>query len=413
MYDEFVSVYIILRRDGVHEYWYFWKFVERPVLSLLAIGWWSHIADVWGRRPVMLISMTGTTLSYLVFVLLQQVGLLQREDGACVGIVQALDCLFGGSIAFNGLLHTCIGDCTSPGSRFKLFSALKGLSIFFYVGGTELVMLLLDIASQKYLDLSMVISSFVAVLNIVLIIWLLPETLRNPDYNLPVFKAVISPVMVSLQRPWLALALFVYALTPSFEIVKIWFGIICSEGPFFVQWYLIFPLLASAFALLLLYPAIAILYQRKARPLRSVLKFTRHLAYTCLSIDVFSTVTVLCIAASNRIAHLVFAALSPFTVAIAPAIYSFVPAHSAVLFGSFSVIEALGGMFSNMFIQRFWSWGNTDIAQYRLLYGALAICLILTGLLLFVDSTGGSVDEEDSSTVLSTHDDEESLTVHS
>ncbi|KAG7440923.1 uncharacterized protein BT62DRAFT_937518 [Guyanagaster necrorhizus] len=26
MYDEFVSVYIILRRDGVHEYWYFWKY---------------------------------------------------------------------------------------------------------------------------------------------------------------------------------------------------------------------------------------------------------------------------------------------------------------------------------------------------------------------------------------------------
>ncbi len=91
---------------------------------------------------------------------------------------------------------------------------------------------------------------------------------------------------------------------------------------------------------------IAILYQRKPRPLQSVLRFTRRLAYTCLSLDVFSTVAVISIAASNRIAHLVFDAISPFTVAIAPAIYSSVTSHSAVLFGSFSVIEALGGMFS-------------------------------------------------------------------
>ncbi len=51
--------------------------------------------------------------------------------------------------------------------------------------------------------------------------------------------------------------------------------------------------------------------------------------------------------------------------------------------------------------------------QYKLLYSSLAICLILTGLLLFVDSTGGSVDEDDRSTVLSTHDDEETVIVYS
>ncbi|PBK66468.1 hypothetical protein ARMSODRAFT_977402 [Armillaria solidipes] len=384
MYNQFVSVYIILQSDR-DEHLYLWKLrlpvdmnMLRVLLSLLTIGSWSHFADVWGRKPVMLISMMGTMLSYLVFVLFQQAEFIQKDFRVYVGIV-ALDCLFGGSIAFNGLLHTYIADCASPGSRFKLFSALKGLSMVFYVGGAQLIMLPLILAGQKYLILSMITYVFVAVLNVVLIVWLLPETIRSPAHKLPILKAAISPAVVFLRQPWLTLALFVYSLTPNFDIIKIRFGIICSKGSFFSQWYFIFPYAASALALLLLYPIVSI-------------------------------------AASNRIVHLVFDAISPFTVAIAPAIYSSVPSHSAVLFGSFSVIEALGGMFSfskNMFILRFFDWGSDNVTQYRLLYGSLAICLILTGLLLFVDSTSGSVDEDDRSTVLSTHDDEETVTLHS
>ncbi|KAK0440542.1 hypothetical protein EV421DRAFT_1961342 [Armillaria borealis] len=400
MYNQFVSVYIILQSDR-DEHLYLRKLrllvdmnMLRVLLSLLTIGLWSHFADMRGRKPVMLISMMGTMLSYLVFVLFQQAEFIQKDFRVYVGIV-ALDCLFGGSIAFNGLLHTYIADCASPGSRFKLFSALKGLSMVFYVGGAQLTMLLLILAGQKYLILFDDHIYFCR------------------PHKLPILKAAISPTVVFLWQPWLTLALFVYSLTPNFDIIKIRFGIICSKGSFFSQWYFIFSYAASALALLLLYPTIAILYQRKPRPLQSVLRFTRRLAYTCLSLDVFSTVTVVSIAASNRIAHLVFDAISPFTVAIAPAIYSSVPSHSAVLFGSFSVIEALGGMFSNMLILRFFDWGSDDVTQYRLLYGSLAICLILTGLLLFVDSTGGSVDEDDSSAVLSTRDDEETVTLNS
>ncbi|SJL15616.1 uncharacterized protein ARMOST_19119 [Armillaria ostoyae] len=406
MYDQFTSVYIILQQD-INEQWppSFRQYVDtlRVLLSLFTIGSWSHVADVWGRKPVMLISMIGTTISHLVFV---QAEFIRKDFCVYVGSV-ALDCLFAGSIAFNGLLHTYIADCASPGSRFKLFNALKGLSMLFYFGGAELTMLPLILpAHWKYFTLLMIISSLAAVLNVVLIIWLLPETLRSPAHNLPILKAVISPATDILRTTMLEIF---NQLTENFGVVKMWFGIIFSGGTF--SWYFIFPYAASALALLLLYPTIAILYQRKPRSIQSVLRFTRHLAYTCLSLDVFSTVAVVSIAASNRIAHLVFDAISPSTVAIAPAIYSSVPSHSAVLFGSFSVIEALGGMFSSMFILRFFD--HSDVTQYRLLYGALAICLILTGLLFFVDSTGGSVDEDDRSTVLSTYDDEETVTVYS
>ncbi|KAK0214575.1 hypothetical protein IW262DRAFT_1466352 [Armillaria fumosa] len=411
MYDWFI-VWIRLQQDG-NERLYFGKYMNtlRVLLSMFTVGSWSHLADVWGRKPVMLISTIGTTLSYLVLVLLLREELPWKDFCIYVGIF--LDCLFGGSIAFNGLLHTCIADCALPGSRFKLFSALKGLGMFLYIGGAQLTMLSLDLARQKYLMLSMTTYIFVAVLNIVLIISLLAETLRSPAHKLPVLKAVISPAVISLWQPWLTLALFVYSLTPDFEIIKTRFGIISSNSSFFFQWYFIFPYFASGLALLLLYPTIAILYQRKPRPLQSVLRFTRRLAYTCLSLDIFSTVTVLCIAASNSIAHLIFAAISPFTVTIAPAIYSLVPSHSAVLFGSFSVVEALGGVFSNILFLRFFDWNNDDVTQYRLLYWALAICLILTSLLLFVDSIGGNVDKGDRATILSTHNDENTVTLHS
>ncbi|KAK0200267.1 hypothetical protein DFS33DRAFT_1387475 [Desarmillaria ectypa] len=155
----------------------------RVLLGLLTIGWWSHVVDVWGRKVIMLISIFGTTFSDLVFVLLQQAGLLRKDFHVYVGII-ALDFLFGSSIAFSGLLHT-----------FKLFSALKGLkglSILFYVRGAQPTILPLMLTEQKYLILAMIISSFVAVINIVLILWLLLETLRSPDHKLPILKAVIS-----------------------------------------------------------------------------------------------------------------------------------------------------------------------------------------------------------------------------
>ncbi|KAK0440537.1 hypothetical protein EV421DRAFT_1961330 [Armillaria borealis] len=409
MYDQFISVYIILQQD-INEQRppSFRQYMDtlRVLLSLFTIGSWSHVADYRAyldeRAFLSLINITG----HLVFV---QAEFIRKDFRVYVGSA-ALDCLSGGSIAFNGLLHTYIADCASPGSRSKLFSAIKGLSMLFYFGGAELTMLPLILPAQEYSMLSMIISSLAAVLNVVLIIWLLPKHYEVQLTSYPSLRAVILPATVFTQRPWLTLALFVYSLTSNFGVVKMWFGIIFSDGTF--SRYSIFLHAALTFALLLLYPTVAILvYQRKPRPLQSVLRFTRRLAYTCLSLDVFSTVTVISIAASNRIAHLVFDAISPFTVAIAPTIYSSVPFHSAVLFGSFSVIEALGGMFSNMFILRFFDHSD-DVTQYRLLYGALAICLILTGLLLFVDSTGGSVDEDDRSTVLS-NDDEETVTVYS
>ncbi len=120
--------------------------------------------------------------------------------------------------------------------RFKLFSALKGLSMVFYVGGAEvcttpkrsfgiemhlnmasiqqLTMLPLILAGQKYLILSIITYILVAVLNVVLIVWLLPETIRSPAHKLSIFKAAISPAVVLLRQPWLTLALFVYSLTP-------------------------------------------------------------------------------------------------------------------------------------------------------------------------------------------------------
>ncbi len=119
--------------------------------------------------------------------------------------------------------------------RFVLFSAFKGLSMLFYFGGTEvrtnpwsrfgikilimtliqqLTMLPLILPAQEYFIPLMIISSLVAVLNVVLITWLLPETLRSPAHKLPILKAAISPAIVFTRRPWVTLALFVYSLTP-------------------------------------------------------------------------------------------------------------------------------------------------------------------------------------------------------
>ncbi|KAK0440548.1 hypothetical protein EV421DRAFT_778681 [Armillaria borealis] len=161
----------------------------------------------------MLFSMVGTTLSYLVLLQLQQAEVLRKDFRVYVGSV-TLDRLFeGGSIAFNGLLHTYIADYTSPGSSYSHYS--QRLEYVFNVGGAQLTMLPPILAGQEYLILSMITYILVAVLNVIPIISLLPETLRSPAHKLPDLKAGISHAVVILRQPRLTLALFLYVLTPD------------------------------------------------------------------------------------------------------------------------------------------------------------------------------------------------------
>lgn len=100
---------------------------------------WGKISDRIGRRPVMLISTAGATISYIVFAIGSG---LQDTTAALVtlGIARAFAGAFGGNIT---VAQACIADITPPEQRSKkmgLIGMAFGLGFIFgpAIGGISL-----------------------------------------------------------------------------------------------------------------------------------------------------------------------------------------------------------------------------------------------------------------------------------
>jgi len=100
---------------------------------------WGKISDRIGRRPVMLISTAGATISYIVFAIGSG---LQDTTAALItlGIARAFAGAFGGNIT---VAQACIADITPPEQRSKkmgLIGMAFGLGFIFgpAIGGISL-----------------------------------------------------------------------------------------------------------------------------------------------------------------------------------------------------------------------------------------------------------------------------------
>src|SRR5579862_1885337 len=64
-------------------------------MQFLAAPWWGRLSDRIGRRPVLLVSLAGSTLSYLLFALADTIGvlfisrILAGLAGANISVAQA------------------------------------------------------------------------------------------------------------------------------------------------------------------------------------------------------------------------------------------------------------------------------------------------------------------------------------
>lgn len=98
-------------------------------MQFLFSPFWGGLSDRFGRRPVMLISLVGSALSYFVFAFSQSLWLLFLARG--------LAGVFGGNIS---TAHAYIGDITPPEERSKsmgLIGVAFGLGFVFgpMIGG--------------------------------------------------------------------------------------------------------------------------------------------------------------------------------------------------------------------------------------------------------------------------------------
>lgn len=154
-----------------------------PFCIFLAAPILGQLSDRFGRRPILAVSIAGTSLSYVMFA----IGILQKNLPLLFA-ARAFDGLTGGNIA---VAQAAIGDISTNENRAKNFGTLGaafglGFVIGPYLGGR------LSAANTSFYGLFHTPSWFnaatpfwfaaaLAAINCVLIVLRLPETLKIKD----------------------------------------------------------------------------------------------------------------------------------------------------------------------------------------------------------------------------------------
>ena len=142
--------------------------VVPQVLVALTSPWVGHLAERWGRRPVLLLGFAAVPLRGLLFATV--------TDPAGVVAVQALDGLSGA--VFGVMLPLVVADITGNTGRFNLSMGAVGLAIG---GGAALSTELAGLIADRYHnDAAFLALAAAGALAVAILFIFLPETQRPP-----------------------------------------------------------------------------------------------------------------------------------------------------------------------------------------------------------------------------------------
>ncbi|KAI0782329.1 major facilitator superfamily domain-containing protein [Abortiporus biennis] len=102
------------------------------VLSALTTGWWGHFGERHGRTKVLAASTLGLFLTDLTFILVSTPHSIFASHGHKLLIISPIiEGLLGGWSTLQAATSAYVSDCTSDGSRSKIFSRFTGV---FFLG---------------------------------------------------------------------------------------------------------------------------------------------------------------------------------------------------------------------------------------------------------------------------------------
>ena len=201
-------------RLGASPLWIGILFASYSVMQLIFSPVLGRLSDRHGRRPVLLFSLLGTCLGFLILGFANSLALL------FVGRI--IDGISGGNIS---TAQAYVADVTTPENRAKgmgLVGAAFGLGFIFgpAIGGT---------LSLWGKSVPFFFAAGLALANTVLLYFALPETV-TPDHPARTVDRSFSGMLRPLARPRLALVLSIYFLfivafsimTTTFALYTMW-----------------------------------------------------------------------------------------------------------------------------------------------------------------------------------------------
>jgi multidrug resistance protein len=161
------------------------QFFATPVLGSLS--------DKYGRKPILVLSLVGTCVSFILFGLANSIVMLFAA--------RILDGLTGGNIS---VAQAMISDISSPKERAKNFGILGSAFGFGFVIGPAVGGLLSKFGTQ----VPFFFAAGIAMLGVILTLFLLKETNKSSTkgkFNKFKFKSLVTV----LQRPVIGTAIFI------------------------------------------------------------------------------------------------------------------------------------------------------------------------------------------------------------
>lgn len=139
------------------------------VPQLIMLPFWGHLSDHIGRKPVLMISIFGTAIGYLVMGLTHSIVVMI--------IARFIDGAAGGNMS---VIQASIADITHPSERSRMMGGLGAAYGLGFVFGPALG----GWAAHVYgFAAPMLITAGLAMINLVLIFTFLPESLQQKKEN--------------------------------------------------------------------------------------------------------------------------------------------------------------------------------------------------------------------------------------
>lgn len=175
----------------------------------------GKISDRVGRKPVLLISIVGTAVGYFITG--------SASSAWMLFLGRIIDGASGGNIA---AAQACVADVTTPADRSKAMGMIGAAFGLGFVLGPAIGGLL----SLWHHSAPFYFAGILAVVNGLLVIKMLPETLTKEKREHPDSKAPLSEVFAGGRGPFISMLMLVNLLsTTGFASIHLLFSLFCGD----------------------------------------------------------------------------------------------------------------------------------------------------------------------------------------